>query len=127
MIYLLIPCGWSCHVPKDLELDTQVPGYWLCVFCRNSSPSLENAHDASPAWGEMAPLPLTPTRPDDQTSITWLSEDKIIELACVIGMASLALGWHLSSPAAERKFLVNSCSFKWGCFLSWIDNSTYCI
>lgn len=93
----------TSYVPvlRELELDSAPPPLRPAPFVNLPSP--ETGHYASPACGETVPLPPTPTRPNDQTSITWLSEDKIIELACAIGMVSLALGWHLSNPRSSKQ------------------------
>lgn len=55
------------------------------------------------------PLHQHPPGKNNQISITWLSEDKIIELDCVAGSISIALGWHVSSLAAASYFPAHGC------------------
>lgn len=60
------------------------------TFFYASSHSPGATHDAGPAQREIIPFPSTPTRRNNQISITWLSEDKIIELNRVAGSSSVA-------------------------------------
>ena len=50
------------------------------------------------------PLHQHPPGENNQISIPWLSEDKIIELDWVAGAISVALGWRVSRPAAASYF-----------------------